>query len=125
VEGPASVEEVRRIVGEVRGPVFYNMTGISPRLTTEELGALGVAVAILPGALLRLTIQALYDFAVDLRARGPVVEAALVERLATHALGDLHEFAGFGQIRAWEERYLPREDLDKYRDSLGHQPGRR
>jgi 2-methylisocitrate lyase-like PEP mutase family enzyme len=125
VEGPASVEEVRRIVGEVRGPVFYNMTGISPRLTTEELGALGVAVAILPGALLRLTIQALYDFAVDLRARGPVAEAALVERLATHALGDLHEFAGFGQIRAWEERYLPREDLDKYRDSLGHQPGRR
>ena len=33
VEGPTSVDEVRRICREVAGPVFYNMTGVSPRLS--------------------------------------------------------------------------------------------
>src|SRR5262249_43337482 len=31
VEGPTSVEEVRRVCREVKGPVFYNQTGVSPR----------------------------------------------------------------------------------------------
>jgi 2-methylisocitrate lyase-like PEP mutase family enzyme len=35
VEGPTSAEEVRRVCKEVKGPVFYNMTGVSPRFTLE------------------------------------------------------------------------------------------
>src|SRR6266478_2169628 len=31
VEGPTSVDEVRRVCREVKGPVFYNQTGVSPR----------------------------------------------------------------------------------------------
>ena len=38
--------------------------------------------------------------------------------------GTLHTFAGFGQIRAWEEAYLPPEEPTKYEDSVGHQPTR-
>ena len=41
-----------------------------------------------------------------------------------HPLADLHTFAGFDQVRAWEETYLPPEELAKYEDSIGHQPGR-
>ncbi len=33
--------------------------------------------------------------------------------------------AGFDLIRAWEEQYLPPEELEKYADSVGYQPGRK
>ena len=122
VEGPTSVEEVRRVCKEVRGPVFYNQTGVSPRFGLEEMRELGIAVAISPGATLRATIQAVYDLAVDMRARGPMAEADFNERFKKHPLGDLHTFAGFDQVRAWEEAYLPSEEMDKYVDSVGHQP---
>jgi 2-methylisocitrate lyase-like PEP mutase family enzyme len=125
VEGPTSHDEVRRICREVNGPIFYNQTGVSPRFSEAEMQDLGIAVAILPGAALRATAKALYDFAVALRERGPLAEAELGESLRGHPVGDLHTFAGFDQIRAWEEAYLPPEELDKYDDSVGHQPHRR
>src|SRR3989454_4397188 len=48
VEGPTSVEEVRRVCQEVKGPIFYNQTGVSPRFTLPEMQALGIAVTIVP-----------------------------------------------------------------------------
>jgi 2-methylisocitrate lyase-like PEP mutase family enzyme len=122
VEGPTSVDEVRRICQEVRGPIFYNQTGVSPRFSLAEMSELGIAVTILPGATLRATVQAVYDFARDLRERGPAAEADFNERFKGHPLGNLHSFAGFDQVRAWEEEYLPAEEMDKYADSVGHQP---
>jgi 2-methylisocitrate lyase-like PEP mutase family enzyme len=125
VEGPTSLDEVRRICREVRGPVFYNQTGVSPRLTLEQMRELRIAVTIAPGAILRLTVQAVHDFAVALKQRGPAAEAEFSEKFRGHPLGDLHTFAGFDRIREWEEQFLPREELEKYADSVGHQPSRR
>ena len=124
VEGPTSVEEIRRVCREVHGPIFYNQTGLSPRLTPAEMADLGVAVTILPGAMLRVGLQALWDFAAALRQEGPAAEARFAERFKGHPVGDLHTFAGFDRIRAWEEAYLPAEELDKYEGSVGHQPTR-
>jgi 2-methylisocitrate lyase-like PEP mutase family enzyme len=124
VEGPTSVEEVRRICREVKGPIFYNQTGISPRFSLPQMAELGIAVAILPGAAMRVTIQAVYDLAVALREEGPLAEERFAEAFKTHPLGDVHTFAGFDQVRAWEEAFLPAEELDKYADSVGHQPAR-
>jgi 2-methylisocitrate lyase-like PEP mutase family enzyme len=125
VEGPTSVEEVRRICREVKGPIFYNMTGVSPRFTLAQMQELGIAVAITPGATFRVTMQAVYDFAVALREQGPLAEAEFAERFKRHPLGDLHTFAGFDRIREWEEAFLPPEELEKYADSVGHQPARK
>ena len=36
---------------------------------------------------------------------------------------DTSFFAGFNQIKDWEEAYLAEDELDKYASSLGHQPG--
>jgi 2-methylisocitrate lyase-like PEP mutase family enzyme len=124
VEGPTSLDEVRRIASEVKGPIFYNQTGVSPRLTPAQMQELGIAVAILPGAALRATVKAVYDLAIALRDRGPAAEAELAESLRGHPVGDLHTFAGFDQIRAWEAAYLPPEELEKYEGSVGHQPAR-
>ena len=125
VEGPTSVDEIRRVCQEVRGPVFYNQTGVSPRLAPDQMKELGIAVTILPGATLRVALQAIWDFAAALRAEGPVAEARFAERFKDHPVGDLHTFAGFDQIRAWEAEYLPAEEQEKYQASVGHQPIRR
>jgi 2-methylisocitrate lyase-like PEP mutase family enzyme len=125
VEGPTSLDEVARVCREVRGGVFYNQTGVSPRLTPAQMKELGVAVTILPGATLRVALQAIWDFATALRDEGPAAEARFAERFRDHPVGDLHTFAGFDQIRAWEAAYLPAEELDKYEGSVGHQPTRR
>jgi 2-methylisocitrate lyase-like PEP mutase family enzyme len=122
VEGPTSLEEIARVGREVRGPVFYNQTGVSPRLTLAQMKDLSIAVTILPGATLRVALEAIWDFAVALRADGPAAEARFAERFREHPLGDLHTFAGFDQIRAWEAAYLPAEELEKYEGSVGHQP---
>ena len=125
VEGPTSVDEVRRVCREVKGPIFYNQTGVSPRFSLPQMQELGIRVTILPGATFRATIEAVYDLAVALRDEGPLAEERFAERFKGHPLGDLHTFAGFDRIREWEAQYLPPEELDKYADSVGHQPAPR
>ncbi|MBC7803963.1 MAG: isocitrate lyase/PEP mutase family protein [Candidatus Parcubacteria bacterium] len=122
VEGPTSVDEVRRVCAEVKGPVFYNMTGISPRFSLEEMQALKIAVTIAPGALMRVSLAAMHDLAVQMRDEGPMAEARFFEKFASHPLGDLHTFAGFDRIRAWEKEFLGEEAMAKYADSVGHMP---
>ena len=122
VEGPTDVGEVERICREVRGPVFYNMTGVSPRFTIAEMRALGIAVCISPNAMLRSALAAMHDLAAQMRAEGPAAETRFMEGFRRHPLGDLHTFAGFDQIRAWEREYLGEEAMQKYADSVGHVP---
>jgi 2-methylisocitrate lyase-like PEP mutase family enzyme len=122
VEGPTDMSEIERICKEVEGPVFYNQTGVSPRLTPEQMNDLGIALTILPGATMRVTLQAVYDFAVQLKERGPVAEAEFFEAFQDHPIGDFHTFAGFDQVQAWEKLYLDPEEQKKYEDSVGHQP---
>lgn len=122
VEGPTSVEEVRRICKDVKGPVFYNMTGVSPRFTLDEMRAMGIAVCISPNAMLRSALAAMHDLAKQMKEEGPVAETRFMEEFRKHPLGDLHTFAGFDQVRAWEKEYLGEEAMKKYADSVGHVP---
>ena len=83
----------------------------------------GIAVTILPGATMRVTLQAIYDFAIKLRDEGPMTEAEFFKDFQDHPVGDFHTFAGFDQIKEWEEAYMDSAELAKYTDSVGHQPG--
>ena len=122
IEGPTSADEVRRVCREVKGPVFYNMTGVSPRFTLDEMRALKIAVCISPNAMLRSALGAMHDLARDMKAEGPVAETRFMESFRDHPLGDLHTFAGFDRIREWEREYLGEEAMKKYADSVGHVP---
>jgi hypothetical protein len=86
------------------------------------MAELGIALTILPGALLRATMQTLYDFSKDLYDNGPDAEVRFAAKFKDHPVGDFHTFAGFDQIREWEEAFLVPEELEKYEDSVGHQP---
>lgn len=107
VEGPTSVEDIRRLVREVRGPLVYNQAGVSPRLTTDQLRELGVAVVLFPGAMLRAGLYAMHDYAAELRAGGGATDVQFAARTAGHPLTNLHRFAGFDQIQAWEAEFIP------------------
>ena len=122
VEGPTSLDEVKRVCAEVKGPVFYNMTGVSPRFSLEEMKALKIAITISAGALMRTSLIAMHDLAVKLRDEGPMAEARFITEFAKHPLGDLHTFAGFDRIRALEQEYLGEDAMKKYADSVGHMP---
>lgn len=124
VEGPVGVDEVRRICGEIDGPVFYNMTGVSPRFTLEEMQRMGIAVCITALTLARASLMAMHDIAVRMRQQGPMAELEFMERFNAHPIGNLHSFAGFDEVRRLEETYLPRDALDKYSHSIGHVPGK-
>jgi 2-methylisocitrate lyase-like PEP mutase family enzyme len=122
VEGPTSVAEVRRVCTEIKGPIFYNMTGVSPRFSLEEMKELKISVTIVAGAMMRVSLSAMHDLAVQLRDEGPMAEARFIEKFSRHPLGDLHTFAGFDKIRALEKEYLGEEAMKKYADSVGHVP---
>ena len=123
VEGPTDLDEIERVCKEIEGPIFYNQTGVSPRLTTGQMNDFGIAVTILPGATMRVTLQAIYDFAIKLRDEGPMAEAEFFKDFQDHPVGDFHTFAGFDQIKEWEDSYMDSAELEKYTDSVGHQPG--
>lgn len=122
VEGPTDVEEVKRICAEVKGPIFYNQTGVSPRFSQQELEELGIAITISPGATFRASMVAMYDLAVAMRDDGPTGEKRFNEKFNEHAMGDFHTFAGFDEIMELERKFMPEEELGKYEDSVGHRP---
>jgi 2-methylisocitrate lyase-like PEP mutase family enzyme len=122
VEGPTGMDEVERICREVRGPVFYNMTGVSPRFTLQQMTDYGMAMTITANTMLRAALTSMYDAAVAMRDEGPMAEAALMERIASHPVGDLHRFSGLDAIRKLEEAYMPAEELAKYDGTIGYRP---
>jgi 2-methylisocitrate lyase-like PEP mutase family enzyme len=123
VEGPKDEAEIRRVVREVDGPVWYNLAGISPRFSVPQMEEMGIKIAVAPGAAGRATIVAVHDIAKAMFEQGPMAEWEFELEYRKHPLGDYHRFTGFDQVRAWEEAYLPPEEQDKYEGTLGHRPG--
>ena len=58
----------------------------------------------------------------SLRDDGPLAEEAFAARFTQHPLANVHAFAGFDQIQAWERDFLPAEEMEKYEDSVGYRP---
>lgn len=119
VEGPSDMEELQRVVSEVHGPIFYNQTGVSPKLSIEQMKELGIAMTIVPNALTRCAITSMYDLAVKLK-EDPLNEVDFMKSIKGHPCGDMHEFAGFADVRAQEDLYLPKDELEKKYDGASH-----
>lgn len=119
VEGPTSVEEVEQICSQVKGPILYNQTGVSPKFSQKELADLGIALAILPNALTRCAVTAMYDLAVQLK-EDPIHEVNFMKSIKGHPVGDMHQFAGFADVRALEEQFLPQSELEAKYDGANH-----
>jgi 2-methylisocitrate lyase-like PEP mutase family enzyme len=122
VEGLISVEEIRRAVQEVKGPVVYNMIGISPIIPIPLLKEIGVSIIGFGNAQWAAT-RAMWDYAHDLKARGTDAQVEYLNGMKGHPLEEFHDFAGFPAMKAREEQYLPSEEvMRKYEGTLGYKP---
>lgn len=105
VEGPRTIDEIRRIVQEVGGPVLYNQAGVSPRLTTDQLRDLGVAIVLFPGAMIRAGLYAMHDYASALRTQGGLADVQFAQNMQAHPMSNLHVFAGLNQVQQFEQEF--------------------
>ncbi|HEX2967069.1 MAG TPA: isocitrate lyase/PEP mutase family protein [Syntrophorhabdaceae bacterium] len=122
VEGLISEEEIAVTVQRVKGPIVYNMIGISPIIPVPRLIEIGVSIIGFGNAQWAAT-KAMWDYAHDLKKRGMEAQMEYVRSVQGHPLEEFHDFAGFPQMKKLEEKYLPKEEVDeKYRDTLGYKP---
>lgn len=101
VEAPQSVEELRRIGGEIDHLQFANMAeaGRTPIIPPDELKAMGFSIIVYPGTLLLRVIKAMTDALEDLKA------GTLNLPEGTMNFGELTETLGLDRWRAIDERW--------------------
>ena len=126
----ADIEYPRRFAQEMRRayptlPLYFNYSSNLkwhefPLTTFEALADMGYKAMHVSQACLRPSMQAVWDYAVDLRARGAQAEIDLERRLLGHPMGAHHEFAGIPAFKELEAKYLPAEEVKrKYDGAVG------
>lgn len=122
VEGLVSEDEIAETVKRVKGPIVYNMIGISPIIPIPRLISLGVAIIGFGNAQWAAT-KAIWDYAHDLKSRGMEAQMDYIRSVKGHPLEEFHDFAGFPAMKALEEKFLPGEEVEqKYKGTLGYKP---
>lgn len=121
-EGLLTHEEVAEVCRRVQAPVHYNRTGVSPMLSIEQLNACGVSMVSNATGMLRATLCALWDYAMEFKERDVAFLHEFLDRAGSHPAGNLHKFVDFAKYRRLEETYLPKEDATRYNDSIGFRP---
>jgi carboxyvinyl-carboxyphosphonate phosphorylmutase len=103
VESPESIDEMRRVTGELRVPTLANQVegGRTPMLPAAELQEIGFGLAIYPNSITRLFGQMGQALFTELRESGST--RAFADRMLDHrALWELFEHRKFIEV---EERY--------------------
>ena len=109
VEAPGSKSDLQRIVNRLAGrqPVMANMVegGVTPALTTEELGSMGVSLVIFPGGLARATVFMAREYLASLRRNGSTnpYRARMVD------FNELNDLLGTGDYLRTGKTYEPEE----------------
>ncbi len=123
LEAPHSIDEIRQVRAAVAGPLSF-MRGHLPRdLSLQALLDLGVNIAWYPGFTHDVMNAALWDFMQAFRDQNVGAWEAFVasrqDRPYPRAV-DLIQGENAARQRELEARYLPPEQLEKYRLSPGH-----
>lgn len=103
VESPASVDEIKRAIQEIHGPVSINMLegGRTPRLTFEELRELGAARVSCPMLTSLISAYALKRGLTYLKEHGTSVGFEELMPFET-----FKEFTDTSLVRAMEKKYI-------------------
>ena len=64
----------------------------------------------------------IYDLMAGIKERGTSAMIDFMEKKKGHPLEDTNGFLGFPKVKAWEEAYLPADQVQrKYKDSSGYE----
>ncbi len=122
-EALTSEAEVERCAKEIRGPLHFNRTGVSPRLPLARLNQLGIAIVSNATGSLRSSTVAMWDYFQEFAKDDVEAVKRFEARTKDHPAGNMHAFIGFNEIRKLEEEFLPAaEVLAKYEGSVGFRP---
>ena len=122
-EALTSEAELERCAQEIRGPLHFNRTGVSPRLPLARLNELGIAIVSNATGSLRTSAIAMWDYFQEFAKDDIEAVKRFEARTRDHPAGNMHAFIGFNEIRKLEEEYLPAaEVVGKYEGSVGFQP---
>jgi 2-methylisocitrate lyase-like PEP mutase family enzyme len=122
-EALTSEGELERCAKEIRGPLHFNRTGVSPRLDLARLNELKIAIVSNATGSLRSSTVALWDYFQEFARDDVAAVKRFEERVKDHPAGNMHHFIGFPEIRRLEEEFLPAaEALAKYDGAVGYQP---
>ncbi len=118
----SDIEMPKRFAAEVHKeypdlPLYFNYSSnlkwYESGHTFDDIANIGFKLMHVSLAGLRTSMQGMFEYAADLKARGAIAEIEYEKRLLNHPMGTSHEFAGFPQIMALEEKYLPTDELKK------------
>ena len=126
----ADIEYPRKFAQEMHRaypgfPLYFNYSANLrwhefPLMTFEALADMGYKAMHVSQACLRPSMQAVWDYAVDLRKRGAQAEIDLEKKLLAHPMGKVNDFAGIPKFKELETRYLPTEEVRrKYEGAIG------
>jgi len=119
-EALQSREEIAEARRAIDGLVVCTCMAIRPPLTQQELQDLGMCSVM--GIMFFLAGNfAMWDMLLAIKKRGLDAWFEWGKTIGEHPLAGfgIFDLVGFPQVREWEERYLPKEKLDKYDKSLG------
>lgn len=119
VEAPVDHDEIERIGHEVNAPLLYNWAGVSPKLSPEELEDYGFDIVIYPGVTRKMALVSWFSQLPELKDDPAKVLTDLDDQADELGI-DLHDVAGFPQIVDWEDEYLPAEEMEKYKGTVGN-----
>ena len=121
----ADIEQPQRFAREVLAefpnvPLYLNYSANlkwhESKVTFEDFAAMGYKIMHVSLTGMRSTMMGMWDYAVDLKARGAQAEIDFQNRLKVHPMGAFHEMAGFSKWKALEEKYLPADEVKKKYD---------
>lgn len=120
------LQYARRFAAEIHQdfaglPLFFNyctrFKWQQAPATFSDIAALGYKLMNISTAAMRVSMQAVWDYAVDVRQRGERAEMDFAAKLKAHPTEDFHSFTGLSNIRELEAKYLPADEMSrKYGD---------
>ncbi len=119
VEAPVDRDEIVRIGQEVNAPLLYNWAGVSPKLSPEELEDYGFDMVIYPGVTRKMALVSWFKHLPEMK-ENPARILTEIDDQAENLGIDLHDISGFPQIVEWEDQYLPDEEMEKYKGTVGN-----
>lgn len=120
VEAVQSREEIKQIRAAVDGPLACSFWDIEPYPTLQELQELGLCMTL--GLMFfEAGFVAWWDMLVGLKEHGMEYWFEWREKVKDHPMSwqRVYDLVGFPAVRGWEEKYLPKEQLEKYGESAG------
>ncbi len=126
VEAVQSREEVKKIRASVKCALACSAWDMKPYPTLKEFTELGLCMTL--GIMyFEAGLIADWEMLANMKEKGLEYFYEWRDRMKDHPASwqRIYDMVGFPKVREWEEKYLPKEQLEKYGKSAGlYEPGK-